>query len=204
MGRPVTYSIGVPGRHIVNNSLAVLAAAAVLGIDIDRAAAVLAGHRPGKGRGERLVLRVEGGSALLIDESYNANPASMRAALAVLHTVAPAGGGERIAVLGDMLELGENETALHAGLAEPVAESGADRVYLAGPRMKFLWEALPPDRRAVYAETAAELESALVQDIGPGDVVMIKGSNGSRMGPLVESLKRRFATPVPAGTDAGV
>ena len=122
----------------------------------------------------------------------------MRAALAVLHTVAPANGGERIAVLGDMLELGENEIAFHAGLVEPLAESGVDRVYLAGPRMKSLWEALPPDRRAVYAETAAELESVLAEDIGPGDVVMIKGSNGSRMGPLVDALKRRFSGRSPS------
>lgn len=199
LGREITYGIASPGMHIVMNSLVVLAAASVLGVDPDQAAGALASFTPGKGRGERTALLVGAGAALLIDESYNANPASMRAAFAVLAQATPMNNGRRVAVLGDMLELGEHERLLHAELAEPLMEAGADAVFLAGERMGALWEALPPDRRGVYAESAAELESALAEAIAPGDVIIIKGSNGSRMGPLVESLKRRFAAPAGAG-----
>jgi UDP-N-acetylmuramoyl-tripeptide--D-alanyl-D-alanine ligase len=202
LGREITYSLGAPGRHLVQNSLAVLAAAAAIGADTEEVAAGLAGFHAGKGRGERSAIEVGGGNAVIIDESYNANPASMRAALALLGQTMPGPGGRRIAVLGDMLELGSEELALHAGLAEPLVDAGTDAVFLAGPRMKALWEALPPDRRAVYAGSAAELESALAEALAPEDVVMVKGSNGSRMGPLVESLKRRFA-PRPLGVAEG-
>ncbi len=194
LGRGITYSLGAPGRHLVQNSLAVLAAAAATGADLEVVAAGLAGFRAGKGRGEQSVIDVGDGTATIIDESYNANPASMRAALGLLAQSSPGQGGRRIAVLGDMLELGTQELVLHAGLVEPVVEAGVDAVFLAGTRMKALWEALPPDRRGVYAGSAAELESALAEVIVPGDVIMVKGSNGSRMGPLVESLKRRFAS----------
>jgi UDP-N-acetylmuramoyl-tripeptide--D-alanyl-D-alanine ligase len=193
LGREITYSLGAPGRHLVQNSLAVLAAAAAIGADPEEVAAGLAGFHAGKGRGERSAIQVGDGTATIIDESYNANPASMRAALALLAQTVPGPGGRRIAVLGDMLELGTEELALHAGLAEPIVDAQADAVFLAGPRMKALWEALPPDRRGVYAGSAVELESALAEALAPEDVVMVKGSNGSRMGPLVESLKRRFA-----------
>ncbi|MCC6735598.1 MAG: UDP-N-acetylmuramoylalanyl-D-glutamyl-2,6-diaminopimelate--D-alanyl-D-alanine ligase [Bauldia sp.] len=202
LGREITYVIGAPGRHLVQNSLAVLAAAAAIGADTEAVAAGLASFHAGKGRGERSAIEIGGGNAVIIDESYNANPASMRAALALLAQTAPGPGGRRIAVLGDMLELGTEELALHAGLAEPVVDAGADAVFLAGPRMKALWEALPADRRGVYAGSAAELESALAEALAPEDVIMVKGSNGSRMGPLVESLKRRFA-PRPLGVAEG-
>ncbi|MGD9739175.1 MAG: UDP-N-acetylmuramoylalanyl-D-glutamyl-2,6-diaminopimelate--D-alanyl-D-alanine ligase [Bauldia sp.] len=203
LGREITYALGVPGRHIVLNSLAVLAAIAAIDVDLDETAAALATFRAGKGRGERTRLAIAGGDGVLIDESYNANPASMRAAFSVLAQTDPLHGGRRVAVLGDMLELGPEERSLHLGLAEPLMEAGADLVFAAGPRMAALWEALPPDRRGVYAETAAELEAAVAEALGPGDVVMVKGSNGSRMGPLVDSLKRRFATTVPQGAAEG-
>jgi UDP-N-acetylmuramyl pentapeptide synthase len=92
-----------------------------------------------------------------------------------------------------MLELGPSEHELHAALVDPLMEARTDRVYLAGPRMAALWEALPADRRGAYAETAAELEPILMGEVGPGDVIMVKGSNGSRLGPLVEALKQTFA-----------
>ena len=128
---------------------------------------------------------------LLIDESYNANPTSMRAALALLGQVPMQGLGRRIAVLGDMLELGPEGAALHAELAEAVLANAIDQVYCAGPLMKSLWDALPSERRGGYAENAAALEVEVLGAITAGDAVMVKGSLGSRMGPIVKALKRR-------------
>jgi UDP-N-acetylmuramoyl-tripeptide--D-alanyl-D-alanine ligase len=174
------------------NSLAVLAAAAVAGADVDRAAESFAEFSAGKGRGRRILLKLPAGSAILVDESYNANPASMRAALGVLSRVEPREDGRRIAVLGDMLELGVNEAEMHAALAEPIAEAAVDCVHLVGPVMASLWEALPPARRGVYAQTVAELTPRIAGAIAPGDVIMVKGSNGIRLGDLVEELTKRF------------
>ncbi|MGI9415065.1 MAG: glutamate ligase domain-containing protein, partial [Hyphomicrobiales bacterium] len=140
------------------------------------------------GRGQRHQLAVGSGSFTLIDESYNANPASMRAALALLGMSDPGVGGRRIAVLGDMLELGEEAPRLHADLASAVDDANADIVYACGPGMAHLWDALTETRRGVYAEASDGLEPALLDEVGAGDVVMIKGSLGSRMGPLVEAL----------------
>jgi UDP-N-acetylmuramoyl-tripeptide--D-alanyl-D-alanine ligase len=191
LGHDVTYKLGAPGRHVVDNSLAVLAAGSLLGADLALAALALAELKPPVGRGERITLNVPGGTALLIDESYNANPTSMRAALALLGQVPMQGLGRRIAVLGDMLELGPEGAALHAGLAETVIASAVDLVYCAGPLMKSLWDALPSERRGGYAETSAALEPLVLGAITAGDAVMIKGSLGSRMGPIVKALQRR-------------
>jgi len=199
-GRPVAYRLGAPGHHLVMNSLAVLAAAEALGADVDAAAAALEGFGAPAGRGARTVLALPGGTATLIDEAYNANPTSMRAAVEVL-ALAPVGpGGRRIAVLGDMLELGPEAAALHAGLAGPLVAAGLDRVHTAGPLMKALHDALPAAVRGAWAETAAELEAAVLADVAAGDVVMIKGSNGSRTGRIVAALKTRFAVPASGGS----
>jgi UDP-N-acetylmuramoyl-tripeptide--D-alanyl-D-alanine ligase len=192
-----TYRIGAPGRHHARNSLAALAAARSAGVAVDEAMLALTGFRAPKGRGERVALSHPGGVLTLIDESYNANPASMRAALALLGEATPAGRGRRIAVLGDMRELGKRAPILHRELAEPVETSGADVVFLAGPLMRELWEVLPPTRRGAYAENAAALEPILLEALGPGDVVMIKASLGTRFGPLAETLKRRFGGALP-------
>ncbi len=192
-GEPVTYRVGAPGRHLVQNSLAVLAAAHAVGADMTRVMLALAGFRAPKGRGERLQLQHPTGPFTLIDESYNANPASTRAALALLGQVKPVGRGRRIAVLGDMLELGESGPDLHRGLLPAVEESGADLVYLAGPLMQELWQDLPEARRGAYAAGAAELEPILLEAVGPGDVVVVKASLGTRLGPVVDALKRTFA-----------
>ncbi len=157
-GSPVTYRVGAPGRHLVENSLAVLAACHALGADMARVVLALAEFRAPKGRGQRLRLAHPSGPFTLIDESYNANPASMRAALALLGQTSPGGRGRRIAVLGDMLELGEAGPTLHRGLAPALAESGADLVFLTGPLMADLWRDLPDQRRGAYSEKAAELE----------------------------------------------
>jgi UDP-N-acetylmuramoyl-tripeptide--D-alanyl-D-alanine ligase len=193
LGEPVSYKIGAPGRHLVQNSLAVLGVVALLGGDLAKAALSLAALQPPKGRGSRDVLQFRRGSATLIDESYNANPASMRAAIALLGQAAPEKAGRRIAVLGEMRELGKGSSRMHAELAEPLTAAGIDTVFLAGPLMRSLWDALPERLRGGYAETAAELEPLLREALAPGDVVMVKGSNASRMGPLVDTLKARFA-----------
>ncbi len=141
------------------------------------------------------MLDLPGGRVLLIDESYNANPTSMRAALALLGQAPMQGRGRRIAVLGDMLELGPEGTTLHAALSDAVVENAIDLVYCAGPLMKSLWDALPSERRGGYADTSASLEPHVLGAVAAGDAVMVKGSLGSRMGPVVKALKRRLRAP---------
>jgi UDP-N-acetylmuramoyl-tripeptide--D-alanyl-D-alanine ligase len=193
LGEEVSYKLGAPGRHQVQNSLAVLAAVCLLGGDLAQACLALAGHAAGKGRGQRQELHVPGGTALLIDESYNANPASMSAAIALLGQTEPGRNGRRIAILGDMLELGPGAEAMHAGLAAPLAEADVDAVFLVGPLMRSLWDALPVRLHGGYTERATEMEPLIAEAIAPGDVIMVKGSNASRMGPLVDNIKARFA-----------
>jgi UDP-N-acetylmuramoyl-tripeptide--D-alanyl-D-alanine ligase len=192
LGEPITYKLGVPGRHLVQNSLAVLSAVSLAGADLALAALALANLEPAAGRGTRVTLKVPGGSALLIDESYNANPASMAAAIALLGQAPVTGQGRRIAVLGDMLELGRAGEDLHRGLAAALKEAKVDLVFCSGPLMRALWQALPSVRRGGYAETAAELQPAVLDAIRAGDAVMVKGSLGSKMGPIVKALERQF------------
>ncbi len=191
-GEDVTYKIGAPGRHLVLNSLAVLAAAVALGGDLALSALALANWHAPKGRGERLVLEMPGGTVTIIDESYNANPASMRAALALLGLSEPGRGGRRIAVLGDMLELGDASREHHGALAGDIEAADADLVLACGKDMAALWESLPASRRGTYAESSDGLEAALLDAVQPGDVLVVKGSLGSRMGPLVKALKSHF------------
>ncbi len=191
LGHDVTYKLGAPGRHVVDNSHGVLAASYLLGADLALAALALAELSAPVGRGQRMTIDVPGGSALLIDESYNANPTSMRAALALLGQVPMQGLGRRIAVLGDMLELGPNGAKLHAALSEAVSANAVDLVYCAGPLMKSLWDALPSERRGGYAENSAALEPEVLKAITAADAVMVKGSLGSRMGRIVKALQRR-------------
>jgi UDP-N-acetylmuramoyl-tripeptide--D-alanyl-D-alanine ligase len=192
LGETVSYRLGAPGRHLALNSLAVLAAAQLAGGDLARAAMALAHLEPQKGRGVRFRLDAPDGAITVIDESYNANPASVRAALALLGQAKPGRGGRRIAVLGDMLELGDEGPRLHAELAAAVDESGTNLVYACGAGMAHLWEALPATRRGAYAETSQDLEEAVLRDLRGGDVVMVKGSLGSRMMPLVDAIKARY------------
>ena len=168
LGEPVSYKLAAPGRHLVQNSLAVLAAVALMGGDLAKAGLALAQLAPPKGRGARHHLAIGTAGATLIDESYNANPASMRAAIALLGQAQPVRNGRRIAVLGDMRELGRKAPALHAALADAISAANVDRVYLAGPFMRALWEALPPALRAGYAESAAELVPILYDDLAAG------------------------------------
>ncbi|MCC2110553.1 MAG: UDP-N-acetylmuramoylalanyl-D-glutamate--2,6-diaminopimelate ligase, partial [Hyphomicrobiales bacterium] len=200
-GQEVAYKIGAPGEHMVDNSLAVLATVAEVGTDLAIAALALAEFRAPKGRGERHMLKAGDGRIMLIDESYNANPASMRAAIAVLRDSAVEKPGRRIAVLGDMLELGERSDDLHRGLAAPLEDAAIDRVFLVGEHMKTLWEALPPALRGAYGKDSKELQPIVLREVHSGDTVMIKGSLGSRMGLLVEALTARYPTaPGTAGS----
>jgi UDP-N-acetylmuramoyl-tripeptide--D-alanyl-D-alanine ligase len=192
LGRQVTYKLGSPGKHIALNSLSVLAAVEALGADLALAALALADLAPPAGRGARQLLQAASGPFTLIDESYNGNPASMRAAIENLGRMPVAGRGRRIAVLGDMLELGESGPALHKELADAVTGNGVDLVFACGPLMRTLYDALPSHRRGAYAAQASGLEAHVVDAIRGGDVVTVKGSLGSRMGPIVKAMTARF------------
>jgi UDP-N-acetylmuramoyl-tripeptide--D-alanyl-D-alanine ligase len=181
LGKAVDAVIGAPGRHIALNALAALTTVGAAGGDVAIAAAALKSFSALKGRGERILA----GGVEIIDESYNANPASMAAALSLL-AKAP---GRKIAVLGDMLEMGPEGPALHAGLAPHL--SAADLIFLSGPLMAALYDALPVDRRHGYAASSKELAPAVAAAVKPGDTVLVKGSNGSRMGVVIEAIKTR-------------
>ncbi|MDB5559186.1 MAG: UDP-N-acetylmuramoylalanyl-D-glutamyl-2,6-diaminopimelate--D-alanyl-D-alanine ligase [Enterovirga sp.] len=201
LGRSTAYRVGAAGRHMALNSLAVLAACAALGLDPNEAAGGLAELSAPVGRGERIRLAQAGGEFLVIDESFNANPASMRAALATLATVETA--GRRIAVLADMGELGEMGPQAHVDLAEAVAASRADLVFTAGPLMRGLWDALPASLRAAHAASAAELEPLVLDAVRPGDTVMVKGSKFTQVSKIVTAFKRRYDQAAAAATGRG-
>jgi UDP-N-acetylmuramoyl-tripeptide--D-alanyl-D-alanine ligase len=178
----VKFRLNVAGRHMVMNALAALTAAQALGADLQAGAAALQNFQAVGGRGvQRAIL---GGSAILLDESYNASGASVRAALDVLKLL-PA--RRRIAVLGDMLELGEFSRAEHEALAGAVEES-ADLLFACGPWMKFLFDAVPQARRGAYAATSATLAPIVAQAAREGDALLVKGSLGSRMRVIVQAL----------------
>ena len=185
-GQKVCYAVGAPGRHMVLNSLAVLAGVHALGADVVHAAAALGDWHPLRGRGEKRVLPWKGGVLTVIDESYNASPASVEAALSVL-CAAP---GRRVAVLGDMAELGERSRAMHEALADCL--EGVDLVLCCGPQMRHLYEKLPAAQRTAYAATAQDLCAPLVKTLKAGDVIMIKGSRALGMEVLIEALGERI------------
>lgn len=184
----VTAMIGAPGRHMVQNCLAVLGAAHLAGADLAMAGQSLASLRPEKGRGQRHILAVGEGAFTLIDESYNANPTSMEVALELLASAPIEGHGRRIAVLGDMLELGDHARALHEGLAGAVTAAGVDRLYLAGPEMAALSGAVPDDLACEYQPTVDDLTASLIAAPQPGDVFMVKSSNGVGFSRIVKAF----------------
>lgn len=184
-GHAARLRIAAPGPHMASNALAALAGAVGLGIAADSAAAALAGFTPGSGRGARRTIAVAGGSALLLDESYNASPVAVRAALGVL-ALQPA--RRRVVVLGDMLELGEHGPAAHAGLAPDVV-AVADMLFTCGPLMRLLFEAAPAGLRAAHAPDSAALAPLVAGGLRDGDAVLVKGSLGSRMKTIVQALE---------------
>jgi UDP-N-acetylmuramoyl-tripeptide--D-alanyl-D-alanine ligase len=193
LGRELAFEIGAPGAHMAQNALGALLVAEALGADLKGCAAALESFSPQKGRGERFVLPMADGPATIIDESYNANPASMRAALALLAAAQPGPKGRRIAVIGDMLELGPRAAAMHAELAADLSASNVDLLFGAGPLTRALFEAAPASMRAAWTERSSELTDEVARTLRGGDIAMVKGSNGSRMGPLVAALRDRFA-----------
>ncbi len=187
-GKTLEIPMGAPGRHIAENALAVIGAASLVGADMGAVLTALATLQPEKGRGARHHLSIGSGSFTLIDESYNANPASMRAAIALLRDAEVSGEGRRIAVLGDMLEMGEFSGRVHAELAAPLIEACIRDVWLAGPEMAHLRDALPGDINVVYRETVDALKEFAMASIAVGDAVMIKSSKGTGCGRIVTAL----------------
>ncbi len=190
-GQIMTFKVGMLGHHWVMNSLAILAAVDAVGGDLGMAGLGLAETRPLKGRGRRhqVFLGLSGeASILLIDESYNANPASMRAAIETLEQTSRNTDVRRIAVLGDMAELGGKSDELHMALADDIKKKGIDLVYTVGPHMKKLSDQLAGFRNGGHFDNRAELEAVLIHDLRPGDVVMVKGSNASGMNAVVEKI----------------
>ncbi|WP_284257156.1 UDP-N-acetylmuramoyl-tripeptide--D-alanyl-D-alanine ligase [Acidocella aquatica] len=183
-GVPVWFGLAAPGRHMAMNALSVLAAAAGLGLDLARAAAALDGFAPFSGRGARRRIAVPGGAAVLLDESYNASGASMRAALAVL-ALQP---GRHVAVLGDMLELGDFAQGEHLALL-PAVLAGADSVFTCGAHSKALFDSLPRSKQGAHAADAATLAPLVKAALRAGDTVLVKGSYGSRMRDVISVLE---------------
>nr|WP_211187706.1 UDP-N-acetylmuramoyl-tripeptide--D-alanyl-D-alanine ligase [Neoroseomonas marina] len=183
-GERIGVMLAAPGRHVALNACAVLAAVAALGLSPRTAAAALPAFGAPAGRGRRSRVVVPGGEALLIDDSYNASPPSIRAGLAVLAAQAAT---RRIAALGDMRELGDEAPAIHASLA-PDAAQACDLVFCCGEMMGHLYRALPEGRRGAHLPDSASLAPVLKQALRPGDAVLVKGSLGSRMAVVVEAL----------------
>jgi UDP-N-acetylmuramoyl-tripeptide--D-alanyl-D-alanine ligase len=198
LGSAIEFELGVPGRHLASNALAALAAVKLAGADLQDAGAALAAFEALEGRGRRERYETREGAVLIVDETYNANPASMRAALGVLGDVPRREHGRRIAVLGDMLELGKAGPQFHADLAEAIGANGIDLVFCAGPLMAHLYGHLPAEKRGGAAETSQALLPGLLSAVRGGDAVMIKGSLGSRMSLLAAALRSHFANS-PAG-----
>lgn len=196
-GKLIEVRIGAPGRHIVQNALAVLGAAHLAGADVAAAAERLETLVAERGRGARHVLATEKGDLTLIDESYNANPASMRAALALLMATPVRKRGRRVAVLGDMRELGVHSAELHAGLVEAVLAAKVDKLFLVGPEMAALADAIGGQVPTQHKEAVAELEPLLLRELRGGDAVMVKSSNGVGSSRLVDAVLARFAAAAP-------
>jgi len=189
MGQRVSYALGLPGLHQAKNSLAVLAAVKALDLDLATAAAALGGLAALKGRGAREHLMLVSGPITLLDESYNASPASVRAALSLLAASKPEGNGRRIAVLGDMRELGTSGPMLHRELMPDIVAAGVDHVFLVGPIMQELNAVLPQQIRAGHWAQSTDVIQPLLGSLRSGDVVLVKGSLGTRMAPIVEALR---------------
>ena len=199
LGKPLLFKVSTPGRHFVLNALGALAVADALGADPTMAAHDLGRWAPPAGRGqrERIVLDVVEETFFdLIDDAFNANPASMAAALDVLIAATPTdgigrvGGGRRIAILGDMLELGPTEAALHAAIAAHPGLAGVQVIHCVGPRMKALHAVLPRRQRGEWFETAAALAPRARILVDAGDILLVKGSKGSKVSLVVDALRK--------------
>jgi UDP-N-acetylmuramoyl-tripeptide--D-alanyl-D-alanine ligase len=192
LGRRVTYRLPVPGRHWAMNTLAVLGAVAALDLPLEPSVAALSGLTVLKGRGLRQIVHLaDGGRFTLIDDSYNASPVAVRGALEILGRIAPEAGGRRVAILGDMRELGPEAGRMHAELADAVTSNRIDALFLVGPLMRHLSDALPRDLVAAHAEASTLMAPLAAAAIRAGDVVTVKGSLGTNMAPIVAALSAR-------------
>ncbi|HRO33395.1 MAG TPA: UDP-N-acetylmuramoyl-tripeptide--D-alanyl-D-alanine ligase [Brevundimonas sp.] len=187
-GRTHVFPLKQSGFHWGLNSLAVILMLEALDVPVETALAALADFQPLAGRGQTRRVAVPGGAFTLIDESYNANPLSMRAGFMSLGARTAPPGGRRVVVLTDMLELGDQAQALHAGLAEWIEAAGIEVVHAAGPQMRWLYDAVAPERRGQWRDTAAALAEIADDLVGPNDIVMVKGSNGSKASLVAAAL----------------
>jgi len=191
-GETHEVAIGAPGRHIAENALAALGVARIVGADMQSAISALATLQAEKGRGRRHKLSIGHGSFTVIDESYNANPTSMRAAIALLASSMPTGSGRRIAVLGDMLEMGDYSQKVHTDLAGPLLAAGIEHVWLAGHEMLALKESLPESVSVVHRAQTDELIDHVLNSVAVGDVLMVKSSLGIGFGKIIAALLDKF------------
>lgn len=191
LGEEVNFNLQIAGRHIVCNAMAILLAVKLVGEDVQKAAKALVHQEPIIGRGKREIIPTQekDNPIILIDESYNASPVAMNAAFKVLALIDPGRGGRRIAILGDMLELGKDSIKMHTDLALPLKTCNVDLVYTCGKNMKKLYEQLPSNQRGIHKDSSRELAQIVPDVLVPGDVVMVKGSLGSKMGLVVEALR---------------
>ncbi|MEC8664380.1 MAG: UDP-N-acetylmuramoyl-tripeptide--D-alanyl-D-alanine ligase [Pseudomonadota bacterium] len=194
-GQEIAFTLQFSGKHIAMNALAVLMAIKLAGGDIEKAAKAMGKVEPLAGRGKREYLDIgdKNNPVTLIDESYNASPVAMNAAFKVLALIDPGRGGRRIAVLGDMYELGQNAAQLHEELALPLEAADVQLVYTSGPLMKKLYDKLPEEQKGAHRDDSVELAQIVPEVLVPGDVVMVKGSRGGgekpRMQVIVEALR---------------
>ena len=197
---PLMFKLSTAGRHFAMNGLGILAAVDALGADPVQAAMDLGHWAPPAGRGTHETVTIdpahEGEDLILLDDAFNANPTSLAAALEVLASYTPRDNvgrfvkGRRVAILGDMLELGADEAAMHAEVAKDPSIPAVHLIHCAGPRMRHLFEALPEDQRGIWAETSAELAAAPAALVDAGDVVLVKGSKGSKVSLVVDAIRK--------------
>jgi UDP-N-acetylmuramoyl-tripeptide--D-alanyl-D-alanine ligase len=199
-GMDYLFKLSVPGRHFAMNAVGVLAVVEALGADPVAASLDIAAWVPPAGRGTREIIVTDmandGESLELLDDAFNANPTSLAASLEVLAASSPSDNvgriikGRRVAILGDMLELGTAEVAMHRDMAQNEHLKSLDLIHCAGPLMRHLWEALPEEQRGRWAETAAELVPQASQLVDAGDVVLVKGSKGSKVSLIVDAIRK--------------
>lgn len=191
MGDVRKYRINIPGKHIALNSLSVFAAVKAIGADLDAAVRAMKKAETVNGRGNRISVTIKEGEppVTIIDETYNANPSSMRAAFNVFELTEPEGEGRRVAVLGDMLELGKNGPQMHVDLANPLLRAKVDKVFCCGPLMEALYNTLPEPWQGGWVKDSVTLAKLVVENIKPGDVVLVKASNGMKTSYVIHELQ---------------
>ena len=188
-GKVLRYRLSMPGYHWVINSLAILLSVLAVGADIQSAAEAMAKQFPVKGRGMRYVLDLpQGNKALLIDDSYNASPMSVKAALEVLKQINPEPGGRRIVVLGDMLELGSQAREFHLNLKTLILKASINRVFCCGPMMEDMYKTLPLFLQAGVMPDSEALIPLILNELRQGDVILVKGSHESKVNKVIDAL----------------